>query len=203
MTLDELAAALGEPPVPDGTWEREFGYVSAAALRRRMPPEDLAGRVRGIDGVVSVEVRRNGFLRIVVDDPFELVEAAPVPYEPSWPDFPRTWDNPGFVVRYARARACAVLRWAADLGVPRSQAGVPGDPAHRQVLRVLAELPGRRGSRDPGWEAYLPRLALAYHDAHERAPAVPVGDEAPGPEHAARVRVADVVRIVLPGPDRL
>ncbi|MGW4799612.1 anticodon-binding protein, partial [Nonomuraea sp. NPDC004297] len=69
--------------------------------------------------------------------------------------------------------------------------------------RVLAELPGRLRSREPGWEAYLLRLALAYHDAHERAPAVPVGDEEPGAVHTARVRVAEVVREVLPGPERL
>jgi hypothetical protein len=200
MTVDQLAEVLGEPPVPDGTWEREFSYVSAAALRRGVPPEDLAARVRAVGGVVSAEVRGNGFVRIVVADP--VAEAAPVSAEPPWPDFPRTWDNPGFVVRYARARACAVLRWAADLGVP-PPAGVPAGPAHRRVLRVLAELPGRRVSRDPGWESYLLKLALAYHDAHEREPAVPHGDEEPGAEHAARVRVADAVRRVLPGPDRL
>ncbi|MEV4801253.1 anticodon-binding protein [Nonomuraea sp. NPDC049421] len=202
MTSDELVAVLGGPPVPDGTWEHEIRFVSAAALRRRIPPAGLAERVRALGGVVSAEVAGAGFVRIVVDDPFWLIEAGPVPYEPSWPDSPRTWDNPGFVVRYAHARACAVLRWAADLGVP-GPAGLPEDAAHRHVLRVLAELPGRRASRDPGWEAYLVRLALAYHDAHERAPAVPVGDEEPSPAHAARVRVADVVRTVLPGPDRL
>ncbi|MFC7589215.1 hypothetical protein ACFQYP_40195 [Nonomuraea antimicrobica] len=77
------------------------------------------------------------------------------------------------------------------------------DPCHRRVLRVLAELPGRLGGRQPGWESYLLRLALAYHDAHERAPAVPVGDEEPGPVHTARVRLAQAVRMVLPGPERL
>ncbi|MGR6923337.1 anticodon-binding protein [[Actinomadura] parvosata] len=202
MTPGELAGVLGEPPVPEGTWEREVVYVSAAALRRRLPPGELAAQVGGLGGVAAVEVRGKGFLRIVLSEPYLDMEPAPVPFEPGWPDFPRTWDNPGFVVRYGHARACAVLRWAARLGVPEG-GGAPPDPPHRWVLRVLAELPGRLVSREPGWEGYLLRLALAYHDAHERAPAVPVGDEEPGPVHAARVRVADVVRKVLPGPDRI
>ncbi|QFY06724.1 anticodon-binding protein [Nonomuraea phyllanthi] len=206
MTPVELAEVLGEPPVPEGTWEREAIYVSAAALRRRVPAGPLAERVRGLAGVVAVEVRGDGFLRIVVGEPAEamLFEPPRLP-EPSWPDFPRTWDNPGFVVRYGHVRASWVLRWARELGVPSGEVrGELLDGAYdRRVLRVLAELPGRLVSRDPGWEAYLVRLALAYHDAHERAPAVPVGDRPAGPVHAARVRLARAVRDVLPGPDRL
>ncbi|MEV0997768.1 anticodon-binding protein [Nonomuraea sp. NPDC050202] len=204
MTPGELAGVLGEPPVPEGTWEREAVYVSAAALRRRLPAGELAARVRELDGVAAVEVRGQGFLRIVLTEPVVDLEPVAVPFEPAWPDFPRTWDNPGFVVRYGHARACAVRRWAGQLGVPAGfRPEELSDPYHRRVLRVLAELPGRLAGREPGWESFLLRLALAYHDAHERAPAVPVGDEEPGPVHAARVRVADVVGKVLPGPDRL
>ncbi|SEG58593.1 arginyl-tRNA synthetase [Nonomuraea solani] len=207
MTPDELTGVLGEPPAPEGTWEREAVYVSAVALRRGLPAEALAAQVRALDGVASADVQGKGFLRIVVSTPGELAAADPgeIPFEPTWPDFPRTWDNPGFVVRYGHARTCAVRRWAGELGVsaeefrPELLSG-----AHdRRVLRVLAELPGRRVSREPGWETYLVRLALAYHDAHERAPAVPVGDEEPGPVHTARIRLAETVGKVLPGPERL
>ncbi|MFG6199215.1 anticodon-binding protein [Nonomuraea sp. JJY05] len=204
---EELAEVLGEPPAPEGTWEEEAVYVSAAALRRKIPAEPLARRVRELAGVSLVEVRRDGFLRIVVSEPGELVAGVgplDIP-EPPWPDFPRTWDNPGFVVRYGHARAHAVLRWARELGVPSG--GFRGElldgPYDRRVLRVLAELPGRTVSREPGWETYLVRLALAYHDAYEHAPAVPVGDEAPGPVHTARVRLAEAVTGVLPGPERM
>ncbi|MEU0564318.1 anticodon-binding protein [Nonomuraea sp. NPDC005983] len=200
MTPGQLAEVLGEPPVPEGTWEREAVYVSAAALRRGIPPEVLAARIRGC------EVLRNGFLRIVVDVPGALLDETPALDLPDvWPDLPRTWDNPGFVVRYGHARAAAVLRWARDLGVPAAgfRPEVLDDVRDRAVLRVLAEIPGRLVSRDPGWEPYLVRLALAYHDAHELAPAVPKGDEAPAPVHAARVRLAAAVRGVLPGPERL
>ncbi|NUP62252.1 MAG: anticodon-binding protein [Nonomuraea sp.] len=207
MEIMRLAEVLGEPPAPEGTWEREAVYVSAAALRRRVPPHDLAERVRALDGVTGVEVRANGFLRIVVGVPGELVESVgplDVP-EPAWPDFPRTWDNPGFVVRYAHARACAVRRWGEALGVPRGgfRPELLDDPFDRRVLRVLAELPGRAVSRDPGWESFLVRLALAYHDAHERASAVPVGDEPVRSVHTARLRLAEAVRKVLVGPERL
>ncbi|GAA3218339.1 anticodon-binding protein [Nonomuraea helvata] len=207
MIARELAGVLGEPPAPEGSWEREAVYVSAAALRRRLPAHALADRVRAVPGVAGVEVRGDGLLRITVAVPgmlLESMEPADLP-EPAWPDFPRTWDNPGFVVRYGHARACAVLRWARELGVAAEgfRGELLDDPYDRQVLRVLAEIPGRMVSRQPGWEAYLVRLALAYHDAHERAPAVPVGDEPPGPVHTARVRLAEAVRNVLPGPERM
>ncbi|MGP3914577.1 anticodon-binding protein [Nonomuraea sp. 10N515B] len=207
MTVRELAGALGEPPVPDGSWEREAVYLSAAALRRRAPAEALAERVRAVPGVADVEVRGNGFLRITVAVPGELLESMePVEIpEPTWPDFPRTWDNPGFVVRYAHVRARAVRRWARELGVPEAgfRPEALDDPYDRQVLRVLAELPGRAVSRDPGWETYLVRLALAFHDAHEHAPAVPRGDEPVTAVHTARVRLAEAVGGVVMGPDRL
>ncbi|MFG3436262.1 anticodon-binding protein [Nonomuraea sp. NPDC047897] len=219
MRPGRLAEALGEPPAPDGTWEREAVYVSAAALRRARSapgpgaPVDrvaagLAGRVRLVEGVSRVEVRPNGFLRITVETPGELVEeVGPLTLPDPWPELPRTWDNPGFVVRYAHARAAAVQRWARDLGVPATgfRPELLDDPLHRTVLRVLAELPGRLSpdSRAPGWAAYLVRLATAYHDAHELAPAVPVGDEEPSPAHTARVRLARAVRDVLPGPERM
>ncbi|MEU4233079.1 anticodon-binding protein [Nonomuraea sp. NPDC026600] len=203
MTPEQLAEVLGEPPVPEGTWEREAVYVSAAALRRGVPPASLAARLRGVS---SVEVLGNGFLRMVVELPGALVDSVePVDVPDSWPDFPRTWTNPGFVVRYGHVRAAAVQRWARDLGVPAEpfQPELLADPRDRAVLRVLAELPGRRLSRAPGWETYLVRLATAYHDAHELAPAVPVGDDRPAPVHTARVRLAAAVLKVLPGPDRL
>ncbi|MEU1876545.1 DALR anticodon-binding domain-containing protein [Streptosporangium sp. NPDC020072] len=206
MTPGQLEEVLGTPPVPRGTWEKEALYVSAAALRGREEPEALAARVRALPGVAEVRVRPGGFLEIVVTAPGELLTeigaagtVAPSPGTGSpWPDFPRTWRNPGFTVRYACVRAAAVQRWAGELGV-----GGPFLPElldgrqDRAVLRLLAELYGRRGSRDPGWAAYAEQLALAYHDAFEHAPALPAGDEEPTALHTARVRLAQAVREVL------
>ncbi|MBN6056034.1 anticodon-binding protein [Nonomuraea sp. RK-328] len=220
MTPEQrLAEVLGEAPAPEGTWEREAAYLSAAARRLGVPAAGLAERVRAVEGVAAVEERPNGFLWIVVEVPGRLVETVgPLSLSDPWPDFPRTWDNPGFAVRYAHARAVAVRRRARELGVP-GEAFRPellGDPRDRAVLRVLAELPGRlaKGRDLPGrqvqgerarsaWTAYAVRLAMAYHDAYELAPAVPVGDEEPSPLHTARVRLARAVEDVLPGPDRI
>lgn len=193
--------------MPRGTWEAAAGYVSAAPLRQGLPPEEMAGRVRAVPGVAGVEVGRDGLLLITVAEPGELLLelGEPEPLDDPWPDFPRTWDNPGFVVRYAHARAAAVLRWAAALAVPFEpfEPELLAHPRERAVLRLLAELPGRRVSRDPAWEAYLVRLALAYHDVHEQVRAVPVGDEPVAAVHTARVRLAGAVQKVLPGPERI
>ncbi|GAA3154883.1 hypothetical protein GCM10010466_52290 [Planomonospora alba] len=213
MTPGRLAEVLGAPPAPRGTWEHEALYVSTAALRRGEPPGELAERVRALPGVAQVRLRPGAFLEIVVAVPGELVEdvgpASPVraPVDgarspwgagPGAPWRPGTWDNPAFAAGYAHVRAVAVARWAAELGVagefrPELLAG----RWDRAVLRVLAEAPGRRVSRDPGWAAYAERLALAYHDAFERAPALPKGDEEPSALHTARVRLAGAVREVL------
>ncbi|RCG31081.1 anticodon-binding protein [Sphaerisporangium album] len=286
MTVDALRAILGSPPVPEGSWEREAVYVSAAALRRAGPArqvaeapaggparkiaerpaggsareiaEGLAVRLRAVPGVRAVQVRPNGFLVIEVAVPGEVVREilaepvtpaeVPVPAGAApWPEAPLTWSNPGFVVRYAYVRAGAVQRWARDLGIEAGPQGVSGqgkggpeerrgepeagagfrpesldDPRDRAVLRVLAELPSRRAGRDagrsgrylscgggsrasgggapgrePGWPAYLERLAESYHDAFEHAPASPKGDEPPTGTHVARLWMARAVRRVL------
>ncbi|MEV7970763.1 anticodon-binding protein [Sphaerisporangium sp. NPDC088356] len=265
--MGALGVVLGSPPAPQGSWERRATYVSAVALRRadrapREVAEELAVRLRLLPGVRAVDVRANGFLVIEVAVPGEIVrEILAEPLFPAretceqgageagpWPDFPRTWDNPGFVVKYAYVRAGAVLRWARDLGLwgvegrrsgardddlgyehddhgfaagaadhgpldehalrapehdaeawksavfrPESLA----DPRDRAVLRVLAEVPSRRERRDPGWQAYLERLAEAYHDAFEHAPALPKGDETPSTTHGARLWMAAAVRRVI------
>ncbi|WP_157249879.1 anticodon-binding protein [Nonomuraea typhae] len=199
MNLRQLADLLGEPPAPSGDWAEEAVFLSSAALRRRVDPAGLAAAVPGATALP------NGVIRIVLAEPWEVAgEVFPVA-DQGWADVPRTWDNPGFVVKYARFRAVAVGRWARALGVPPE----PFEPrllSHardRAVLRVLAELPGRRVSRDPGWAAYLVRLASAYHDAFEQAAPLPQGDEAVAPVHTARVRLAGAVQKVLPGPDRI
>lgn len=228
MIMEALRAVLGASPVPQGSWEREARFVSTAALRSAGEPpreaaERLAVRLRAVPGVRQVDVRPNGFLVVGVATPgdvlHDVLSGPPVepPVEPPsdagrspggaaagregpWPDFPRTWDNPGFAVRYAYVRAGAVRRWAGDLGVRSGATARPellDDRFDRAVLRVLAELPSRRESRDPGWAAYLERLAWAYHDAFEHAPPVPRGDETPSDLHAERVRMGDAVRRVI------
>ncbi|MFC0863033.1 anticodon-binding protein [Sphaerimonospora cavernae] len=224
MTPVRLAELLGEllglpprePPVPYGSWEREAVYASPIALRgarqAREVAEELAVGLRAHDGVAGVRVRPDGLLLIAVTCPGEMVrEIVRANGMPRWaavtepgraaPDFPRTWENPGFVVRYAHVRAVAVRRWARDLGVPETglRPEALDDPYDRAVLRLLAELPSRAASRAPSWETYAEHLALAFHDAHEHAPAVPRADQPVTAVHTARLWLAMAVRTVLSG----
>ncbi|GAA5071608.1 arginyl-tRNA synthetase [Thermocatellispora tengchongensis] len=194
-----LAGVLGGPPAPRGSWEREAVYVAHA------PDAAAAERVRALPGVTEVRARPGGMLEIVAGVPGALVPelldpVAARPRPSPWPDRPRTWANPGFAVRYAHARAAWAERWARELGVPVDGPFEPGELSGRHdraVLRVLAEVPGRREGGDPAPPAYLVRLATAYHDAHEHAPAHPVGDAPVLPVHTARVWQARAVRAVL------
>jgi arginyl-tRNA synthetase len=206
--LPALRAREG-PPFP----ERRPAVSPAEAAAH------IAVLLRGEDGIADVRVRADGFLLIVLAVPGEIVReiveggpsAVPSPSAvlpgsavlsvSTWPDLPRTWDNPGFAVRFAYARAAAVRRWASALGVPGHdfRPELLDHPSERAVLRLLAELPSRTESRDPRWAAYAERLALAYHDAHEQAWAVPRGDEPVGEVHTARLWLARAVQEVLTG----
>ncbi|GAA0430358.1 hypothetical protein Acor_46020 [Acrocarpospora corrugata] len=198
MTPDRLGALLGSPPTPVGSWADAARYTSPALLRAEAEVEGL----RAVDGITCVEIQPNGLLLLTVTLPGEhVVELEELPHLASctWPEGPQTWDNPGFVVKYAYARAVGVARWAARLDIPMTgfRPELLDGPEDRAVLRTLAELPSRRVSRDPRWAAFAEHLAGAYHDAHERAPATPVGDEPPGELHTARLWLARAVRIVL------
>ena len=209
MTPGRLGEFLGLPPIPQGTWAEEALYVSPAALRRGEAPGEMAARLRALPGIADVRVRADGFLEIAVAVPGDLVmeltgtvppasPALPDTAVSPWTDAPRTWSNTGFVVKYAHVRAVSVQRWAAELGVGgRFRPELLDGRWDRAVLRLLAEVHGRRASRDPGWAAYTERLALAYHDAFERAAVLPAGDEEPSPLHTARVELARAVRAVL------
>ncbi|TDD66330.1 hypothetical protein E1298_40470 [Actinomadura rubrisoli] len=67
---------------------------------------------------------------------------------------------------------------------------------------AAGDLPGRAAQAARERDARplvfcLERVAGAYHDVHERCPAVPRGDEKPGAVHAGRVSLAEAARIAL------
>ncbi|WP_395109028.1 DALR anticodon-binding domain-containing protein [Actinomadura sp. SCN-SB] len=172
------------------------------ALRVGVDAEVVANFVRDVAGVGAVEVD-GGFLRVVVERPEEL--ASDVARDPAygwgrvkaveWADRPRTFENPGFRVRYAYARAAAVGRRARDLGV---EAGPPEGLDRREELALLAllgEMPGWVRQGELG--GFLVRLADGFHDVYERCPALPKGGEEPGALHAARVTLAEAARVAL------
>ncbi|HEU5161226.1 MAG TPA: DALR anticodon-binding domain-containing protein [Streptosporangiaceae bacterium] len=198
----ELAGAV---PAAAGLRWADGGFVTALPMRLaarggrtpRQVAEVIARRVGG-------EVVGPGYLRIEPPDLGALARhiveagdygAADGLAGPTWPDRPRTFDNPGFRLRFAYARAAAVRRYARELGVP---AGAPDglltEPPERTLLGRLAELPGKNGER---YRRHLVRIADAYHDVYERCPALPMGDEPPSPRHGARLTLAEAVRIAL------
>ncbi|MFB4313174.1 DALR anticodon-binding domain-containing protein [Actinomadura sp. 21ATH] len=179
-------------------------YGSPAALRAGVDAGVLGRMVEGAPGISRVETER-GFLKVYVAAPWELVEdvlaegerygAAEVAERAAWPDRPRTFENPGFRVRFAHARMAAVRRRARDLGV---RGGPPAGLECREelaLLGLLGELPG--WARSGVLTGFLERLADGVHDFYERCPALPEGQEKPGAVHAARVTLAAAARIAL------
>lgn len=203
--MGELAALLGVMPVPQGGWERRAVLVAPGS-------GGVVEEVGRIPGVARAGVRGSGLLVVEVGVPGDLVgevlllpeRGGGVTGDGGWEEWPLTWENPGFVVRYAYARAAAVRRWGVELGVVARTAGVGegfsgvalGSRVERRVVRVLAEVFSRREKGEVG-RAYLERLAEVYHDAFEQVAAVPRGDEAVTEAHVARVWMAEAVRRVL------
>ncbi|WP_283137247.1 DALR anticodon-binding domain-containing protein [Rhizohabitans arisaemae] len=213
-TVAELApGACADPtPRPHGDWARSAVYAVRSAAR--LTPglrEMIAVRLNAAPGITATEPGPGGLLLITVATPeallTELIATAvpPVPALPgpalAWPDHPRTFENPGFAVRFAWIRATRLRRWAGDLGVPVDPPA-PGplpEPGERRLLRLLAEHPSRRTAPNPrrGLPTYLEHLADAYHDVHEHHPALPWGDHPVTDLHLARLALAFAVQKVL------
>jgi hypothetical protein len=176
-------------------------FESPVALRLGVDPWVVARRVGGSvsgRGFVRVEVAPGAVVDGVLREPGYGLARVP---GGGWSEWPRTFENPGFSVRYAYARACWVGRWARDVGVAR---GVfrGGAPEELGLVTALGDVPGRAAQAERERDAWplvlcLEKVAGAYHDVHERCPAVPRGDEKPGAMHAGRVSLAEAVRIAL------
>ncbi len=119
-------------------------------------------------------------------------------------------DCPFFAVRYARASAASVLRWAGDLGL---DAGPPeafrpdllDQRAERDLLGAISWLPERvaaaaRRRRPDAFTRYLEALAGAWLGCREACPALPFGGRAAPrdePGTAARLWLAAAARTAL------
>jgi len=116
----------------------------------------------------------------------------------------RTDDNPVFAVQYVHARLASLARNAADLGIRCSGAQLRLLDHHREgeLIRTLGEFPrtvaAAAALREPHRVArYLEELAGAYHNFAGTCRALPLGDEQPGPLHAARLALCEAIRQVL------
>ncbi|MFI0479368.1 DALR anticodon-binding domain-containing protein [Actinomadura sp. 9N215] len=192
----ELAVSVPDEVV---VFSRGAGvYESPVALRLKVDPWVIARRVGG-------SVSGDGFVRVVLSVG-EVVEGALRGFEGArikggWSEWPRTFDNPGFSVRYAYVRACWVGRWASELGIGRGPLW-DVQAEELELVGLLGDVQGRALQAERERDARplmfcLERVAGAYHDVHERCPAVPKGDEAPGVVHEGRVGLAEAVRVVL------
>ncbi|MGH3900399.1 MAG: arginine--tRNA ligase [Pseudonocardiaceae bacterium] len=116
----------------------------------------------------------------------------------------QTNDNPVFYVQYAHARLASLGRNAADLGLSTqdAQLGLLGHAREGELIRTLGDFPRIVASaaqlREPHRVArYLEQLAGTYHRFYETCRVLPLGDEEPGPLHAARLALSEATRQVL------
>jgi arginyl-tRNA synthetase len=113
------------------------------------------------------------------------------------------WANPAYRVQLTHARASALLRGAARLGVrPRDYAELLVDRRERDVLLAVADFPeaaaaATRRSQPHRLVHHLERAASAFDVFHTTCPVLPRGDEEPTPVGSARLMLVDATRIVL------
>lgn len=111
--------------------------------------------------------------------------------------------NPLFLVRYAHARARALVREGERLGLTGSyeqSADVPAPALHA----ALADHPGvlataARHHAPDRVVRHLETVAGAFFDFHDTTPPLPVGDEKPSAAHRSRLALAEAAGKVLAG----
>ncbi|UVE95751.1 arginine--tRNA ligase [Dietzia sp. B32] len=194
--LKAAAAALSDDPA---TIEVLIGQM--VNLVRDGAPVKMskrAGTVITLDDLVDaigVDAARYALIRSSVDQTMDIDLAL-------WTS--ATNDNPVFYVQYAHARLCSLARNAADLGVTTEGADLALLTEDREgaLIRTIGEFPRVVASaadlREPHRVArYLEELAAAYHRFYDTCRVLPMGDEEPGPLHAARLALSSATRQTL------
>ncbi|WP_326596557.1 DALR anticodon-binding domain-containing protein [Streptomyces sp. NBC_01803] len=197
--------------------------AGAAGLSADDVARGIGERLVAVPGVRGVEVREGGFLQITLAEGHQAdllreLTDGPAPGNPpeqlpeQLPEDPANdaarWaeaaggpvslvqrdENPLFRVRYAHARAQALLRGGRALGLaPEPGAAVL---AHRSERALLAAL----GEQVTGGERMARRLLLvadAFLATERERSALPVGDEEPAARHRARLALARAAALVL------
>lgn len=194
--LKAAAAALGHDPA---TIEVLIGQM-VSLVREGVPVKmsKRAGTVITLDDLVDaigVDAARYALIRSSVDQTMDIDLEL-------WAS--ATNDNPVFYVQYAHARLCSLARNAADLGVTSEGADLSLLVEDREgaLIRTIGEFPRVVASaadlREPHRVArYLEELAAAYHRFYDTCRVLPMGDEEPGPLHAARLALSSATRQTL------
>ncbi|MFC5179890.1 DALR anticodon-binding domain-containing protein [Actinomadura harenae] len=169
--------------------------LDAGAIAEAVSHDEISAEVD--QGFVILRVRAGALAEAITEDPDYGVAAGVPPVELI--DRPRVFENPGFSVRFAYARAMAVQRRAKDFGVRPGRV----EPAEDELplIQALGELPGwaRSAARKGDGRLLVQSLvevADAYHTVYERCPALPV-EEKPSAVHASRVTIAAAAGIAL------
>lgn len=114
-------------------------------------------------------------------------------------DSRRTLDNPLFRIQYAHARAAALIRNAAGLGIDVGADVAPlADPREAELVWAIGHFPAVVATGEPGRVArHLEALADASFAVHDSCPVLPVGDADVTDLHRARLALAVAARRVL------
>ncbi|MFI1950334.1 ArgS-related anticodon-binding protein NrtL [Streptomyces xinghaiensis] len=187
--------------------------AGAAPVRLPVRPVPVGASAAELLRTLGADAARWGLLRPAAHDHTRLTG------DEHDPLLVQRESNPLFRVRYAHARARALVRNAADLGVE----SVPGDPGApggsgepsapgapsapstaRDLLAALREYPAVLDAaarhRAPDRIArHLEQLADAFFRFHDACPVLPRGDEKPGAAHRARTALAEAAGTVLAG----
>ena len=194
--LKAAAAALGDDPAKiEGLIGQMVNLVRDGAPVKM---SKRAGTVITLDDLVDaigVDAARYALIRSSVDQTMDIDLQL-------WAS--ATNDNPVFYVQYAHARLCSLARNAADLGVTLEGADLSLLVEDREgaLIRTIGEFPRVVASaadlREPHRVArYLEELAAAYHRFYDTCRVLPMGDEEPGPLHAARLALSTATRQTL------
>ncbi|MBQ0984007.1 arginine--tRNA ligase [Streptomyces sp. F63] len=177
--------------------------AGAAPVRLPVRPVPVGASAAELLRTLGAEAARWGLLRPAAHDHPRLTG------DEHDPLLVQRESNPLFRIRYAHARARALVRNAADLGVETipGDLGAPGDsgePPARDLLAALraypAVLDAAARHRAPDRIArHLEQLADAFFRFHDGCPVLPRGDEKPGAAHRARTALAEAAGTVLAG----
>ncbi|MGH3997383.1 MAG: arginine--tRNA ligase, partial [Pseudonocardiaceae bacterium] len=194
--LKAVAAALGDDPAIVEVLIGQLVNVVHEGAGIRMSKR--AGNVVTMDDLVEavgVDAARYALIRSSYASPIDIDIKL-------WSK--RTNDNPVFYVQYAHARLASLARNAAELGISSKGAelGLLSHEREGELIRTLGEFPRIVTSaaqlREPHRVArYLEQLAGAYHRFYDTCRVLPLGDEQPGPLHAARLALSEATRQVL------
>ena len=188
----EAAAAHADQEAAAPHVDREAAGLHAESPIRPVPARDTAAALLTRLGP---DAARWGLLRVAGHD-----------RAPLGPELiAQTEANALFRVRYAHARARAVVREAGRLGVAVAGDGEDIDATGADTLLALldehpAVLAAAARHRAPDRLArHLEAVAAAFFDFHDAAPPLPVGDEKPSAAHRSRTALADAAGTVLAG----